>query len=38
MPRKTVKPKITYKQNGKPDQSAIDAVYDYLFDKMIMQK
>ncbi len=38
MPRKKIQPKVTYKQVKKPDLSAIDAVFDYLFDKMLAER
>jgi len=31
-------PKVTYKEVIKPDQSTINAVFDYLFDKFINQE
>lgn len=38
MPRKKTKPKVKYLQAGKPDQSAVNAAFDYLFDKVLEQQ
>ena len=38
MGRKKITPKLTYIQVEKPDQAAIDAVYDFLFDKLLSEK
>lgn len=38
MPRKKIKPKVSYVQVAKPDQSAIDAAFDYLFEKMLIKQ
>ncbi len=38
MPRKQTKPKVKYVQVKNPDQSAVDAVFNYLFDKVLEQQ
>lgn len=35
MPRKKIVPKVKYVQVSDPDQSAEDAVFDYLFKKVV---
>ena len=35
MPQKKTKPKVSYKQVDNPDQSAVDSVFNYLFEKVL---
>ncbi len=37
MPRKKIVPKVKYVQVSDPDQSAVNAVFDYLFEKVLEQ-
>ena len=37
MPRKKVKPKVSYKQVDNSFQAAVNSAFDYLFDKIVEQ-
>lgn len=37
MPRKKIAPKMKYVQVKDADQKAVDALFDYLFDKVLEQ-